>query len=77
MLGEYWWIIPLAMMALCFFMMMGRKGSMMCGFGSHGDDGQFTGSTDSPIDILDKRYAHGEIDKTEYKEKKRALMHSD
>ncbi|UCG78467.1 MAG: hypothetical protein JSV21_01125 [Nitrospirota bacterium] len=37
MLAEYWWIIPIAMIALCFFMMRGRKGSMMCGCCSQGD----------------------------------------
>lgn len=78
MLEEYWWLIPLAMMALCFFMMTGRKGgSMMCGFGSQGHDEHFIRSTDSAIDILDKRFAHGEIDKTEYEDKKRALKQSD
>lgn len=73
MLEEYWWIIPLAMMALCFFMMMGRKGSMMCGFGSQGHDEHFIKSTDSATDIRDKRFARGEIDKTEYEDKKKAL----
>jgi uncharacterized membrane protein len=29
-----WWIFPLVMIVLCFLMMRGRKGSMMCGFGS-------------------------------------------
>jgi len=75
MLEEYWWIIPLAMMALCFFMMVGRKGSMMCGSGSHGENRQIR-TTDSAIDILDKRFALGEIDKKEYEETKRALKHS-
>jgi uncharacterized membrane protein len=75
MFEEYWWIIPLAMMALCFFMMAGRKGSMMWGSGSHGENRQIK-STDSAIDILDKRFALGEIDKKEYEETKRALKQS-
>ncbi len=69
-----WWIFPLimiGMMALCFFTMRGRMGSMMCrpGFrksGNHGKD-----ASDSPLDILNKRYVRGEVNKEEYEEKKR------
>jgi putative membrane protein len=65
---EFWWIFPLIMIAFCFFMMRGGFG--MCGHGSHRKDGN---SSESARDILDKRYAGGEIDKTEYEEKKREL----
>ena len=71
--GSLWWLFPLVMMALCFFMMRGRKGSMMCGFGSHDEDDHRKNASDSAMDILDKRYAIGEIDKEEYAEKKRIL----
>jgi putative membrane protein len=63
---EYWWIFPLIMIGICFLIMRG-KGSM-CGCGSHGEH-----SPDSPKEILDRRYANGEIEKTEYEEKKRAI----
>ena len=33
-----WWLFPLVMIVLCFLMMRGRKGSMMCGFGSGDGD---------------------------------------
>ncbi len=69
----YWWIFPLAMIALCFFMMMGRRGSMMCGFGSRRANSHHVGSSDSAMDILDKQYALGEINKEEYEEKKRTI----
>jgi uncharacterized membrane protein len=39
----------------------------MCCHGSHERDGQ---SSESAREILDKRYANGEIDRTEYEEKK-------
>jgi hypothetical protein len=29
-----WWVFPLVMIVLCFFMMRGRRGSTMCGFNS-------------------------------------------
>lgn len=63
-----WWLFPVVMMLLCFFMMRGRRGMGMCGFGSSTDAGE------SAMDILDKRYARGEIDQREYEERKGKLM---
>ena len=68
-----WWLFPLVMIAFCFLMMRGRKGSMMCGFGSSDEDSHRINVSDSARDILDRRYARGEIDKEEYQEKKRIL----
>ena len=70
---SFWWIIPIFMMILCFLMMRRRRGSMICGFGSSGIDSKQTRTSDSAIDILDKRFASGEINKEEYEEKKRIL----
>jgi putative membrane protein len=55
----FWWIFP-----LFFFVMM----IVMCLFRSRG------GSSESALNILDKRYASGEIDKQEYEEKKAAII---
>ena len=71
-----WWIFPLAMMALCFFMMRGRTGSMMCAFGSRNEESDRINTSDSATDNLEKRYALGEINKEEYEENKRALNQS-
>jgi len=71
--SSLWWIFPLVMIALCFFMMRGRKSSMMCGSGSRDAEGDRIDASDSAMDILDKRYALGEINKEEYEEKKNAL----
>jgi uncharacterized membrane protein len=70
--SSLWWIFPIAMMALCFFMMRKRGGSM-CGFGSHDEDKNQISDSDSASEILDKRYALGEISKEEYEEKKITL----
>jgi uncharacterized membrane protein len=71
--SSFWWIFPLVMIALCFFMMRGRKGSMRCGFGSKNEDNHQMADSDSAMDIPDKRYALGETNKEAYEEKKEAL----
>lgn len=68
----YWWIFPIVMIGLCFFMMRGKHGSM-CGFGSPRTRSRPIGSPESATDILDKKYALGEINKVEYEEKRRAI----
>ena len=64
----YWWIFPMLMMFFCFFFMRG-----WCGRWRRWP-GPFQGPDESPRDILDKRYAKGEIDQQEYEEKKKILM---
>lgn len=67
---SFWWIVPVAMMVVCFFLMRGRKGLMICGFGSHNKVRHKIDPSDSAMDILDKRYANGEIKEEEYEKKK-------
>ena len=73
---QYWWIFPLVMIILCFFVMRSWRTSKMCGFGPWRIDRQQTRVPDSSIDKLNKRYAAGEINKEEYEEKKRTLTES-
>jgi putative membrane protein len=63
---HWWWLIPVAMMILCFLMMRGRR-SWVTGRprSRHGSD--------SAREILDKRYALGELSKEEYEEKKKDI----
>lgn len=70
---SFWWIFPLVMIVLCFLMMRGRMGCMMGGCDTHGTDGDRMETSGSAMDLLDRRYALGEINKEEYEEKKRAL----
>ena len=74
--NSFWWIVPIVMMILCFFMMKGRRWSMMCGFARRGIGNHQTRGSDSAMEILDKRYASGEINKDEYEEKRRTLTDS-
>lgn len=72
----YWWIFPIVMigmMALCFLIMRGHMGFMMCGPSSREKDihGEEAGGT--ALEILNKRYARGEVDKQEYEEKKKTI----
>ena len=71
---HWWWIIPIAMMILCFLMMRGRTGCRTIRYKSRSPSGNsFLSSSDSSKEILDKRYALGEISKAEYEEKKRDI----
>jgi putative membrane protein len=69
--GDWWWVIPIVMMILCFFVMRGRMCRMMGGHDTQdATDPDRRISSDSAREILDKRYALGEISKEEYEEKK-------
>jgi len=74
--SSHWWIVPVIMMVLCFLMMRGRWGSMMCGFGPRNMDGRQNRGRESALEILDRRYASGEMDTDEYEERKRTLAGS-
>ncbi len=72
--GDWWWIFPIAMMILCFLMMRGRMGCMMGGRDAQdAADPHRSASSDSAREILDKRYALGEISKEEYEEKRKDI----
>ena len=64
---HFWWIFPLVMMVFCFWFMRG------CGRRMWWPGGSFRSWRESPMDILNRRYASGEIDQQEYDEKKRVL----
>ncbi len=64
--GSFWWVFPLMMFVCCFFFMRRRSGRSLCGVRGYG-------FRESALDVLNKRYAQGEIDENEYEEKKRAL----
>jgi len=72
-----WWIFPLLMIILCVFMcvfmMKGRMGAMMCRPGSRGTDNHSGDTSDSALEVLNKRYAQGEINKEEYEEKRSVI----
>ena len=70
---SYWWILFLILMIFCCFRMTGRRGAGICGFRSWGTDTRDIHPTDSAIDILDKRYALGEMTREEYEERKRTI----
>ena len=76
MFEDSWWIIQLVMMIFCLFMMRGRSGSSICGFGSHKEDSNFISDSNSAMEILEKRYALGKIEREEYEEKKKELNHA-
>lgn len=62
----FWWVFPLVMMVFCFLFMRGCGRRMRW-------SGPFWSKEGSPMDILDKRYARGEIDQQEYDERRKVL----
>jgi len=84
---SFWWIFPLMfivmMIVIIFFVM--RRGCMGCMWRDRMMDRPESGdamkrnlgeSSESAVEILDKRYARGEIEKQEYEEKKAAITRS-
>ena len=63
----YWWIFPLIMIFFCILLAKRSRGRGMYGCCTSKD------FRESPLDILNKRYARGEIDQGEYEEKKKQL----
>ena len=67
----FWWVFPLIGLVVFFLIMrtmFGGRGSMNCG--SHGAD---SSPTESARNLLDKRFARGELTKDEYEEMRKTL----
>jgi len=64
---HFWWIFPFIMIFFCFIFMRRSFGRRMCFPGYH------RGWSESALDILQRRYARGEIDNDEYEERKKQL----
>ena len=66
----FMWVFPILFFVLCMFFMRGMfgRGSRGCGF--HEDNAK---REDSAREILDKRFAKGEITKEEHEEMKKSL----
>ena len=83
----FWWIFPLVffVMMIVMFIFMMRRGGMGCMWRDRMmDRPEFRDAmkrsrgerSESALEILDKRYARGEIEKQEYDEKKAAITRS-
>ena len=82
----FWWIIPLIFFIFIFFFFFSRgrhgwwsrPGWWMRDYpeGRHTHEGDYDGTPESALDILNKRYARGEIEKDEYEEKKATISSS-
>ncbi len=73
--GEFFssgmWIIPVVMIILCYLFF---RSGMIKRFGnSPSGSSNKTSSDESALDILKKRYAKGEISKTEFEDMKKDL----
>ncbi len=69
-----WWIFPMVMMLLCILMMRGRKRGIGCCSYPKADRRPRQEDSVSAKDILDMRFASGEIDQAEYEAKKELIL---
>ena len=72
----YWWIFPIimiAMMGLCFFMMRGHAGSMMCGQVSADRAATAKVHPIVHLDILNRKNDQEETNKQEDEEKNKDI----
>ncbi len=75
-ISSFWWLVPLIMMMICFLMMRRARGSLMCGFRSRMVDRYQSRGSATAKEILDRRYASGEMNRDEYEEIKKAIADS-
>ena len=75
-ISDFWWIFPLFMIVMCAFMMSRRCMGYLMGRHNSGVIKNQTQSdaSESALDILNKRYARGEMDKNEYEAKKSVIV---
>ncbi len=74
--GEYFWIFPLVMMVFCFIIFKsGFLKSIQTGLNRDktADVPEQRDLAETPLDILKKRYAKGEISKRQFEEMKNDL----
>ena len=67
----WWWFMPIFMIIFWGLVIWGIVALVRSLSGSRGSD---SSKADSALDVLKKRYARGEIDKTEFEEKKKDLL---
>jgi len=69
--GMGWLIVMVPLMLL---MMGGMMWMMMRGMGGGSAPSESSGTTESPVDILERRFAEGEISIEEYRARREALV---
>lgn len=73
MMGSWMWFMPIFFIAFWGLVIWGIVAIVRGLSGSRGSDSG-SNRSDSALEILDKRYARGEIDKAEYEERKKDLL---